>query len=151
MRSQNLTSGWAKSLELQKVKGEEESEQRFFLFSPSFLLFFFFFLGCWQKPSASQSAFNYRQRMMLALFLSIMSHTCKLQNILQSHHCLLIPPHLFTPSLPASIYSELSDSLLENSMTKDKGVTSILPTFKSGWFTGHWDFFKCIGRKINRP
>lgn len=52
----------------------------------------FSFFGCWQEPLATRSAFNYRWRMMLALFLSVMSCTCKLQNILESHHCPLISP-----------------------------------------------------------
>lgn len=56
------------------------------------LLFAFSFFGCWQEPLATRSAFNYRWRMMLALFLSVMSCTCKLQNILESHHCPLISP-----------------------------------------------------------
>lgn len=50
-------------------------------------LSFFFFS---QELPATRSAFNYRWRMMLALFLSVMSCTCKLQNILESHRCPLI-------------------------------------------------------------
>lgn len=43
-----------------------------------------------QELPATRSALNYRWRMMLALFLSVMSCTCKLQNILESHRCPLI-------------------------------------------------------------
>lgn len=63
------------------------------------LLSLSFFFGCWQEPSATRSAFNYRWRMMLALFLSVMSCTCTLQNILESHHCPLIPPSPPSPSV----------------------------------------------------
>ena len=70
----------------------------------SLLLLFLFF---WQEPSATRSAFNYRWRMMLALFLSVMSCTCKLQNILESHHCPLIPP-LPSSHPPSPKYSDSS-------------------------------------------
>lgn len=58
--------------------------------------FFFFFFS--QELPATRSAFNYRWRMMLALFLSVMSCTCKLQNILESHRCPLISSPLVLPS-----------------------------------------------------
>lgn len=57
------------------------------MFLLSLQLFLFFFS---QELPATRSAFNYRWRMMLALFLSVMSCTCKLQNILESHRCPLI-------------------------------------------------------------
>lgn len=65
----------------------DRKDVSYFFLSFPFSVFFF---GHWQEPPATRSAFNYRWRMMLALFLSVMSCTCKLQNILKSHHCPLI-------------------------------------------------------------
>lgn len=67
-----------------------------FLLSPALSFF-------GQELPATRSAFNYRWRMMLALFLSVMSCTCKLQNILESHRC---PPLIC--SLPSSARSDSS-------------------------------------------
>jgi len=86
---------WLSSVQ-QRGKESEERGRTFLLL----LLFFWGEGGRWQKPSATRSAINYRWRMMLALFLSVMSCTCKLQNILQSHHRPLIPP---SPHPPISL------------------------------------------------
>lgn len=67
-------------------------------FSLSSSLFFF-----GQELPATRSALNYRWRMMLALFLSVMSCTCKLQNILESHRC----PLISSLSLPSSAKSRV--------------------------------------------
>lgn len=56
-----------------------------------------------QELPATRSALNYRWRMMLALFLSVMSCTCKLQNILESHRCPLISSLSLPPSAKSRV------------------------------------------------
>ena len=122
------------------------------------LLLCFSFFGRWQEPSATRSAFNYRWRMMLALFLSVMSCTCKLQNILESHHCPLIPPSP-PPAVSPSLYPLRAKWFIFIAV-KGKMATgsfpvflSLTPSFKCWWFSGQWskeelrDFWMCIRGK----
>lgn len=79
---------------------------------------------------AGGSAFNYRWRMMLALFLSVMSCTCKPQNILESHHCPLIPPSPLSLS-PHSSLHRLRAKLFIFTAVEAKMAARSFPLFPS--------------------